>query len=79
MAATHNDLLAKKRMIEWARQHYWWHRMFSQIKRWVATCPTCQQCNNLKGQMLGLLQLIPAVSWLFQWLGVDLIGPLPQL
>ncbi|ELR14558.1 GapPol polyprotein [Acanthamoeba castellanii str. Neff] len=82
MAATHDDLLAghfrEKRTIKQARQHYWWRGMFSQIKRWVATCLTCQQCNNPKGQTPGLLQSIPAASQPFQQLRVDLIGPLPQ-
>jgi hypothetical protein len=82
MAAAHDDLLAghfgEKRTIERVRQHYWWRGMFSQIERWVATCPTCQQRNNPKGRTPGLLQSIPAASRPFQRLGVDLVGPLPQ-
>jgi hypothetical protein len=54
MAAAHNYLLTshfrEKCTIKWVQQHYWWRGMFSQIKCWVATCPTCQQHNNPKGR-----------------------------
>jgi hypothetical protein len=81
MRAMHDDILAghlgEKRTLERIRVHYWWLGMFSQVKKWVRTCPTCQQRNHPKGRTPGLLQSIPPASRPFQRLGVDLIGPLP--
>jgi hypothetical protein len=82
MWAAHDHLLGGHLGEKWTLEriwvHYWWPWMYSHVKRWVASCPMCQQWNELKGCQPSQLQLIPLCTRPFERVGVDLVGPLPR-
>jgi hypothetical protein len=60
--AMHDDVLVghlgEKSTLEHTQVHYWWAGVYTNIKRYVASCPTCQQQNHPKGRLASLLQSI---------------------
>jgi hypothetical protein len=81
MRSAHDNLLGghlgKKRTLNQIQIHYWWPGMYSQVWKWVQTCPMCQQQNNPKGRTPGQLQPIPATRP-FERVGINLSRPLPK-
>ena len=55
---------------------YWWPRMIEDIKKWVVSCPVCQERKN----PIRTIAIRPNIlaSTPFQVVAVDIIGPLPK-
>jgi transposase InsO family protein len=65
-----------QRTLHQIREKYWWPRMFEQIRRYVASCDTCQR-HAPKPRTKGTYR-----AWVvrdrFQEWHVDIAGPLPE-
>ena len=80
MKACHDDLfgshLGFNKTLKKIQLRYFWPRMFSDIKAWVQSCPSCQ---TKKGSISGKkvpLHPIP-VEGPFDRIAIDCLGPLP--
>ena len=56
---------------------YYWINMYSDVKRWIKTCPECQARKRSFGKKIGLLQPI-SVDRVFQRFVIDVAGPWPE-
>ncbi len=65
-----------QRTLHQIREKYWWPRMFEQIRRYVASCDTCQR-HAPKPRTKGTYRAW-AVRDRFQEWHVDIAGPLPE-
>lgn len=59
-------------------ERFWWPKMHSGIRNYVAGCQTCQQYKNLPGSMPGELTPIPPPDHIFHTIGIDHVGVLPR-
>ncbi len=59
------------------QRHFYWNKMSSQVKRFVATCDSCQRMKASNQKQAGLLQplSIPTRNW--ESVSMDLITDLP--
>jgi putative transposase len=67
--------LSRDRLYSLLKSRYYWPRMYTNVKDWVASC---LQCNKIKPGLTnhGLLQPI-VIQRPFETIGMDLMGPLP--
>lgn len=65
------------RVYAMAKAHFFWPKMRAQIKRYVASCPGCQRRKIRNKQRQGLIKPLPIAGEVFDFVGIDLIGPLP--
>ena len=56
---------------------YFWPNMKADIKRWVQSCPKCQQCKVSRHNRMNL-QCFPFNPRRMSNIHIDLIGPLPE-
>lgn len=54
-----------------AMERYWWPKMFSFIRHYVASCQTCQQFKRLPGPVKRELTPIPPPDIIFHTIGID--------
>jgi hypothetical protein len=59
------------------KRHFWWPRMFATVKKYVATCDTCQRTKATTQKKAGNLQplAIPGERW--ETISMDFITHLP--
>ena len=57
------------------RQHYYWHRMYADIRRYARSCTVCQRSHINYGARKPPLQPLP-VQELFERWHMDILGPL---
>lgn len=70
--------LGIRRTLEKIKRRYFWPKMFSDITRYVLSCPDCQTRKLPATRPAGMLQPLPWVEKPFQRIGMDFLGPLTQ-
>ena len=67
------------KMSNYIQQSYWWPHMATDIEAFCRSCRRCQtnKTNTQKSQ--GILHSLPVPDKLWQLVGMDFMGPLPQL
>src|ERR1700734_1383006 len=81
MKEHHDDAIAghpgQHRMHENVFRTFWWPTLRQDIKRYIEGCETCQRTQLHRQTPTTLIPSeIPSTNW--QWILVDLIGPLPK-
>ena len=66
-----------RRTLQLLRTGYWWQGMQGQIKKWQATCETCQRAQHGQRQAEAELQSLPVRELGYRW-SLDLLGELPM-
>jgi transposase InsO family protein len=59
------------------QEHFWWPRMYYEVKQYVNTCPSCQRNKPSSQPPLGHLQPLPIPDYPWQWITMDFITQLP--
>uniref|UniRef100_A0A1Y1MIJ6 RNA-directed DNA polymerase n=1 Tax=Photinus pyralis TaxID=7054 RepID=A0A1Y1MIJ6_PHOPY len=59
-------------------EKYYWPKMKSDVKKYVAKCKICQSNKTSQGVRAGLMGLEKKINFPFQLLSMDLVGPLPR-
>lgn len=59
------------------QERFWWPKMQSNVRSYVASCEACQQFKRLPGCQPGLLTPVEIPEDIFHTVGIDYIGPLP--
>lgn len=63
----------QEKTLNWVLQHFYWPGVHAQVQRYCQACPECQ-LTYVEGLPGGQLQsTIP-----FEWIGIDIVGPLPK-
>src|SRR5882757_10135729 len=77
----HNNILTGhpgvKGTREQIKRQYWWNDLLDDIKRFVKGCTKCQQATTLRSKKAAPLHPMPIVKTPWEFISVDLIGPLP--
>lgn len=68
-----------QRTSEYTRQWYWWPRMVTDAKEFCKTCGECQQCKGNMTQLSGKLHSLPIPTKPWDSIGMDFIGPFPEV
>ncbi len=68
-----------QRTSEYVRRWYWWLRIVSDAKDFCKTCPSCQQAKGGNKQPTGKLHTLPIPTKPWDSIGMDFIGPFPEL
>jgi hypothetical protein len=58
-------------------QRFYWPSMWSDIKLYVKTCPTCQRAKHVTKRPAGLLQPLPVPNYPWEQVTMDLLLDLP--
>lgn len=58
-------------------QNYWWLGMYSDVKKYVLSCPICARDKPSQVKIEGRLLSIPVPLEPFVLIGMDFVGPLP--
>ena len=76
----HNDLLTEHlgatKTLQKLKTQYFWPQIYEEIKRYVQSCHQCQV--HAKQTKQNKLYLI-LISTPWEWVGIDFIGPLPEI
>jgi hypothetical protein len=59
------------------QRQYYWHRLPTDVKDYVQTCPACQHNKASNQKEAGLLQPLPAPHYKWESIGMDFIVQLP--
>lgn len=70
--------LGFKRTYNIAKTHYYWPKMRTQIKKYVASCKKCQLRKAMNERRKGSIQPMPIAEDIFDFVGIDLIVKLPR-
>lgn len=60
------------------RKNFWWPRMFADVRRFIASCDSCQRVKPTNQTPVGLLQPLPVPGDTWDSVSMDLIVSLPQ-
>ena len=58
-------------------QRYYWPGVFKDVASYCRTCEVCQRSQPRQPGRVGLVPM-PLISKPFQWIAMDLVGPLPR-
>ncbi|QRV99116.1 Reverse transcriptase (RNA-dependent DNA polymerase) [Ceratobasidium sp. AG-Ba] len=70
--------LGTRKTLSWLRTQVWWKTMVKDVRDYCESCHTCAVSKTSTQKPLGLLQAMPVPSYLWQSIGVDFVGPLPE-
>jgi hypothetical protein len=60
-----------------ASTRFWWQGMDAAVRKYVASCPKCQQVKPAPGKEQGLAMPLPVPEGPWTWVTMDFLGPLP--
>jgi hypothetical protein len=60
------------------RKNFWWHGLARDVRRFVATCDSCQRMKPSNRAPVGLLQPLPVPGDTWDSISMDLVVSLPQ-
>lgn len=69
--------IGQRATLQKVQERFWWPKMHSQIRAYVASCEVCQQYKRITGSRPCLLTPIPTPETAFHTIGIDHVGPLP--
>ncbi|GBO04446.1 Retrovirus-related Pol polyprotein from transposon 17.6 [Araneus ventricosus] len=64
------------RTLKRIKQNYFWHKLYSQVKRYIGSCHSCIQRRGFHKNFKAPIQKIPTADYPFQKVAFDAIGPL---
>jgi len=68
-----------QRMSDYIRCWYWWLHIYTDTKKFCKSCKTCMQAKGEYQKPMGKLHLLPIATRPWDSIGMDFIGPLPQV
>ena len=68
--------LGFNKTVEKIRERFWWPHMLTDIKAYIAGCPSCNSYKNPKVTFKAPLNPLPTASEPFELVGIDYIGPI---
>ncbi len=68
-----------QRTSEYVRRWYWWPRMVHDTKEFCKTCEACQVCKGSNKPPTGKLHPLPIPTKPWDSVGMDFIGPFPEV
>ncbi len=68
-----------QRTSEYIRRWYWWLRMVHDTKEFCKTCESCQVCKGSNKPPAGKLHPLPIPTKPWDSVGMDFIGPFPEV
>ena len=71
--------LGASKTIDYLRDHVWWKDMVSDIRAFCETCHTCKISKPSNQKPYGLLNPLSVPSYPWELIGMDFVGPLPEL
>ena len=60
-----------------ALSRVWWQGMDADIRKYVASCPKCQQVRAPQGKEQGMAMPLQTPEYPWQWVTMDFVGPFP--
>ena len=63
----------------YARRYFWWPTLGTDIKLFCKSCLTCQATKTSNKRLQGLLHLLPIPTKPWLSIGIDFMGPFPQV
>ena len=70
--------LGANKTLDYLREHVWWKDMVSDTKAFCETCNTCKRSKPSNQKPYGLLNPLKVPSYLWESIGIDFVGPLPE-
>jgi transposase InsO family protein len=67
----------ENRTLNAIQSRYWWHGIAADIKEYIQQCAVCQQIAVHRHKPRGLLQPLPVLEKLMEWVSMDFITDLP--
>lgn len=64
---------------EYTRRWYWWPRLVSNVKEFCTTCDECQKCKGSTTKPTGKLHSLPIPIKPWDSIGMDFVGPFPEV
>ena len=61
-----------------ASTKFWWQGMDAAVRKYVASCPRCQQVKPPPGKEQGFAMPLPVPEGPWTWVTMDFLGPLPR-
>src|SRR5690606_193186 len=68
-----------QRTSDYVRRWYWWPRIFVDTQKFCRTCQTCMMSKGENKRPQGLLHTLPVPTKPWQSIGMDFIGPFPEV
>ncbi len=73
----HDGHHGRDKVISSMQLRVWWQGMDADIRRYIASCPRCQQVRAPPGKEQGMAMPLEAPQYPWQWVTMDFLGPLP--
>ena len=64
---------------QYIRRYFWWMSMVQDIEAFCTSCSACAVAKDTNSKPKGLLHGLPVPNRRWQPIGIDFMGPLPQL
>ena len=71
--------LGGHKMLTYLRDQVWWKTIVQDITNYCKSCSTCATSKSPMEKPRGLLKMMPVPIHLWQYIGIDFIGLLPEL
>ena len=70
--------LGANKMLDYLQDHVWWKDMVSNVRTYCEMCHTCKTSKLSNQKPFGPLNPLSMPSYLWESIGMDFIGPLPE-
>ena len=70
--------LGANKTLDYLRDHVWWKDMVANMKTYCKTCHTCKTSKPSNQKPYGLLNPLAVLSYPWESIGMDFVGPLPE-
>src|SRR5215510_7490251 len=68
-----------QQMTDYIRRWYWWPKLYPLVVKFCASCDVCQKTKDDNSRPQGLLHSLPIPVRPWQSIGMDFIGPFPEV
>jgi hypothetical protein len=70
--------LGASKMVTYLKDHIWWPKMTQDVMSFCTSCETCARSKPSNQKPYGLLNPLDIPTYLWEAIGIDFIGPLPE-
>ena len=70
--------LSDEKMITYMRDQVWWKSMVNDVSVYCKSCQTCAVSKPQQGKVHGKLKTMLVLTYPWQYIGIDFVGPLPE-